>query len=234
MKTSGRGGRQICAFTLVELLVVMGLVAALTFFLIRGLGHGGRSASLKSAQAIMANLIGAARINAISSGRSCRILIHIDPSAQADPQRYLRYVVLQLQNVDASWRTLVETYLPEDIYMIPGNFSPIPAGLFSAETVVPWRKSDNSELRSTVLRSDRVTTEIIGGVTPEQWVGVWFSSNGTTFQSGDFILVTGRRRPPGSYGDDEAPIVLENPAHVRGLKLSAYGLPMLINSRPGF
>lgn len=234
MKTSSNESRRIRAFTLVELLVVMGLVAGLTFFLIRGLGHGGKPASLKSAQAIMANLIGAARINAISNGRSCRILIHLDPSAQASPQRYLRYVVLQLQNADASWRTLVETYLPEDVYTVPGNFSPIPAGLFSSETSVPWRKSDNSDLRSTVLRSDRVTTEIIGGVTSEQWVGIWFSSNGTTFQSGDFILVTGRRRPPGSYGDGEAPVVLENPAHARGLKLSAYGLPVLIDSRTSF
>jgi prepilin-type N-terminal cleavage/methylation domain-containing protein len=224
---------QCRAFTLLELLVVMGLVATLSFFLIGGLGHRGKSAALKSAQASMANLITVARTNAMASGQSCRILVNVDPADISEPRRYLRYVVVQVQTVDG-WQIVTDTFLPDAIYIVPGNFSSMPVGLFAANATVPWSKADGSDLRSTALRSNQITTEAINSATPGQWVGITLSSIAGTVQSGDLILISGHRRAPGSFAEGEAPIELENPANVRGLTLSSYGVPALINSRTSF
>ena len=211
----------------------MGLIATLFFFLIGGLRNGGKSAALKSAQAAMANLITVARTNAAASGQSCRILVNADPTSISEPHRYLHYVVVQVQTVDG-WQTVTDTFLPDSVYIVPGNFSAMPVGLFAATANVPWTKADGSELRSTALRSNQITTEAINSVTAEQWVGITLSSIAGTVQSGDLILIGGHRRAPGSYAEGEAPIELENPANVRGLTLSSYGVPALINSRTSF
>jgi prepilin-type N-terminal cleavage/methylation domain-containing protein len=221
------------AFTLLELLVVMALIATLSFFLLSNHGEGGRSASLRAAQAQFSNLLALARTQAMASGQSCRMLVNVDPSSASEPRRYLRYVVVQLQTT-SSWQTLTDAFLPDSVYIVPGNFSSLPAGLFAVSENVPWTKVDGSALRSTALRSNRITTETINGSTAEQWVNLTLSSASNTTQSGDIILINGRPRPPGSFAEGEAPVVLENPGNVRGLTLSVYGVPALINSRTSF
>ena len=223
------------AFTLLELLVVIGLIAALSLVLLGGLGGGGKSAALQSAQATLANLVSAARTKAQAGGGGARLLINIDPTSTNDPARFLRYVVIQEQ-VAGVWQPVpaVEIYLPEGVYVVPGNFSVIPIGLFSTSTTTPWTKSDSTPLRSTALRANQVLSLMLNRAVPEQWVSVSFASVGTTAQSGDIILATGRRRPPGSFATGESPVELENPETVRGLTLSTYGLPALINDRASF
>ena len=221
------------AFTLLELLVVMGLMAAFSLLLIGRWENGGRATALKSAQALLANLVTVARTNALSNGRSARILVQVDPVRPGDPPRYLCYVVVQLNTV-AGWQTVTDAQLPDGIYIVPGDFSSLPGGLFAPGGNVPWRKADGSDLRSTALRSDQIFPDTINGVVSEQWVGVVLSSSGGTLQSGDIVLATGRRKAPGSYADGDAPIELENPADVRGLTLSSYGVPAFINARTSF
>jgi hypothetical protein len=128
----------------------------------------------------------------------------------------------------------VEIYLPEGVYVVPGNFTSIPAGLFATGTAVPWTKSDNFPLRSTALRANQVISLTLTSPVAEQWVSVSFASAGTTAQSGDIVLAAGHRRAPGSYSPGESPVELENPETVRGLTLSTYGLPALINDRASF
>ena len=221
------------AFTLLELLVVMGLVAMLSLVLLGGIRQHGKATALQSAQALLANLATAARTQALTSGQSCRILIHVDPLTTSEPNRYLRYVVLQLQTA-AGWQVISDSFLPEGVYVVPGNFSVMPGGLFATSSTVPWAKIDGSDLRSTALRANQITVEAVDDASVEQWVGITLSANAGTLQSGDIILAAGRRRPPGSYVPGDAPIELENPADVRGLTLSAYGVPALINTRTSF
>lgn len=232
MKTAAFLPRQR-AFTLLELLVVMALIATLSFFILSSRGESGRSASLRAAQAMFSNLITLARTQAMASGQSSRLLINVDPASTGEPRRYLRYVVVQLQTA-SGWQTLTDTFLPESVYVIPGNFGTLPAGLFAPGENVPWTKVDGSALRSTALRSNRITSETINGSTTEQWVGITLSSAANTTQSGDVILINGRPRPPGSFAEGEAPVVLENPGNVCGVTLSVYGVPALINSRTSF
>jgi len=223
----------VAAFTLLELLVVVGLIAALAFVLISGLGGGGKSAALQSAQATLANMITVARVKAMASGQPARVLVHIDPNSTAQPNRYLRYVALQVQ-VAGTWQLVTEAYLPDGIYLVPGKFSSIPAGLFSTSTSTPWTRSDGSALRSTVLRNDWITTETIGHAVAEQWASFGISAAGTTAQWGDIILAAGRQRAPGSFAAGESPVELLSPEQVRGLALSSYGVPVLVNSRASF
>ncbi len=220
------------AFTLLELLVVAGLVAVLSFVFVGGLGGGGKAAALQSAQATLMNLITAARTKAMASGRSARILVHVDVLSASEPRRYLRYLAIQIQT-DTGWQTAADPFLPEGIYIVPGNFAAVPSGLFAAGPV-PWTRNDGSALCSTALRSNQITTETINGTVAEQWVGIVFSAQGGTMQSGDIVLAPGKVRPPGSYSPGESPAELDQPENVRGLTLSSYGVPALVNGRRGF
>jgi type II secretory pathway pseudopilin PulG len=220
-------------FTLLELLVVVGLVAALSFMLISRLGGGGKSAALRSAQATLANMIIAARTKAMASGQSSRVLFHVDATSTSQPLRYLRYMAVQTQ-ASTGWETITDAYLPDGVFVVPGNFAVIPTGLFPANTAIPWTKVDGSALRSTALRSNQVSSESINSVTPELWVGITISTYAGTAQSGDVVLASGRLLPPGSYLAGESPVQLDNPENVRGLTLSSYGVPALINARTGF
>lgn len=225
--------RQSGGYTLLELLVVIGLIAALSFVLNGGLGGGGKSAALQSAQATMANLVTAARIKAMATGQSARILINVDLHGTAQPVRYLRYMVLQVQ-IAGAWQLVADAYLPDGVFVVPGNFAGIPAGLFAADAVTPWTKPDGSALRSTALRSNQLISETINSAVVEQWVSFTLAAAGTTAQSGDIILAVGKLRAPGSYAVGDSPVTLENPEQVRGLTLSTYGVPTLINSRSSF
>lgn len=227
--------RSIAAFTLLELLVVVGLIGLLSFFLLGALHGGGRAATLQAGQATLANFVTVARTKAMSSGQSARILIHVDPGSAGATSRYLRYLAIQVQS-GGSWQPVpvAEAYLPEGVFVVPGNFAIIPDGLFAANTATPWMKPDGSALRSTALRAASVTTETINSPVGEQWVNVTFAAAGTTAQSGDLILALGKVRPSGSYAVGESPVELENPEQVRGLTLSVYGLPVLVNGRASF
>ncbi len=221
------------AFTLLELLVVVGLIAALSFVLIGGLGDGGKAAALSSAQTTLANLVTAARVKAMASGQPARVLVCIDPKSPAQPSRYLRYLALQVQ-VAGTWQPVTEAYLPEGIYVVPGNFSSIPAGLFATNPSTPWTRPDGSSLRSTSLRNGSISTETINSAVAEQWVSFHLSAAGTTAHAGDIILAAGRRRAPGSFAAGDSPVELLGPEQVRGISLSTYGVPVLVNSRVSF
>jgi type II secretory pathway pseudopilin PulG len=229
MKPS-RSFRAAPAFTLLELLVVVGLISAFSFILINTLGST-RGQALQSAQGALANLIVAARTKAAASGQSSRILIQFDATTNMAPTRFLRHVVLQVQ-VSGTWQSVTDAFLPEGTYIIPGNFA-FPPGLL-AVTDAPWTKSDGSALRSTALRSGNISAELVDGGVVEQWVSIPFAAAGTTSASGDIVIAAGRPRAPGSYAAGESPVELTHPEQVRGLTLSTYGVATLISSRTSF
>lgn len=218
--------RHSAAFTLLELLVVIGLVAGLSFFLIGGLAGGGRSAALQSGQATVINLLMVARTHAMASGNPTRVLVNHDRSAA---ERYLRQLVLQ-ESRAGNWRTMQLVALPAGVYVVPHQ-NQMPDDLFGA--AAPWVKADGSRLHSSCLSHVPVSLAVDTAIA-EMWVELAFTPLGTTGTSGFLVLATGRAQPPGAVAETQSPIWLENQMAVRGLQLSAYGLSLPINEKDGF
>jgi len=218
------------AFTLLELLVVVGLISALALFVLGAL-QPGRGAALQAGQAIVANLLVAARTKAVATNRPVRLLVNFEPTRDAPPIRYLRYVVLQFQAA-SGWQSVADVFLPDGVYVVPGNGA-VPTGFFGAMETA-WTKPDGSLLRSTALRESNAVNEAIDGARVERWLAFPLSAMGTTASSGDLILAAGRPRSPAELAPGESPVELVDPEQVRGLTISQYGVATLIDSRAGF
>lgn len=215
-------------FTLIELLVVIALIAGFAAFLVGagGLG-GGKSASLQSAQSTLANLIVAARTRAMSTGQNARVLVDITPTGDLAADRYLRYFVLQTYD-GANWTTVSDAYLPAGAYLVPRDPTAV-SGLLPAD--VSWtRPSDGTTLRSSSLRSASELVATINSAVSETWSAITFTPAGTTANSADLVIALARPTPDNAA----SPIQFEAPERVRGLTLSAYGVPALINGRESF
>ena len=220
-------------YTLIELLVVIAVIAGAAALSCGDSTFGGKSRGMQSAQSALSGLIALARTKAISSGRTSRILVNIQPTSENSPNRFLRYMVVQTQE-SGHWRTIAENFLPAGVYLVPGDFASLPAGLFSAG-VGTWSRSDGtSPLRSTALRSSQVTLESINSDMVERWVSFSFSGVGTTTQTGDLVLALGTVRANTTFASGDSPITLSNPDQVCGITLSSYGLSALIANRAGF
>jgi prepilin-type N-terminal cleavage/methylation domain-containing protein len=221
------------AFTLIELLVVVGLIGVLSTVWIGHMGVRGRAPALQSAQALLFDLLTSARITAMANGKSSRVLVQMDATSPFQPARYLSNLVLQIQS-PSGWQVLTEMSLPEGVFVVPGNFAALPAGLFAEPTESGWTRSDGSALRSTALRENQLLSEAIHAGVTERWVSIILAPNGNTIQSGDIILANGQLRSPASYRFGESPVTLTQAAMVRGVSLSSYGVPALINDRSSF
>jgi prepilin-type N-terminal cleavage/methylation domain-containing protein len=226
------------AFTLLELLVVIGLIAGLTFLLFGGLTGGGRAMALQSAQATVANLITAARTKAPATNRKTRLLVNVDP---AQPERYLRHLVLQVArqpgSSPADWDTVQTATLPSETYIVPSALDGLVAN------VAEWKRvSDPSaDLVSDVFANQLLTYMPEGDPAAQVWTGTAYTPNHTLAAlgagpppKGSIVITQGRLRPPGTYAEGQPPVELVNPQSVRGLLLSAYGVPAPLNDRSAF
>ncbi len=226
------------AFTLLELLVVIGLIAAAAFFLFGGLTGTGRTATLQASQATLANLVTSARTKAAATGRRVRLLVNNDPG---EPERYLRFVVLQLGRQaganPAEWETVQSVFLPAGAYVVPGSL----AGLVT--DAAQWKRVSDAgdDLDSDLFANQNLAYVFEGDATAQIWTGVAFTPNGTLASlgggpppKGAIVIALGQLRAPGSYAPGQPPVLLGDAAGVRGLLLSAYGVPALLNDRNAF
>jgi type II secretory pathway pseudopilin PulG len=229
------------AFTLLELLVVIGLIAAMSFFLVSGLTGGGATAALQSGQSTLANLVTAARLKAPATGRKTRLLVNTDPNV---PERFLRCLVLQLArqpgSSPADWETVTTVTLPEGVYVMPSSLT-LASGLVADPS--SWKRVSDpaADLVSDLFNNQALSVLLEGDPSSQIWTGVAFTPNGTLaplsgsqLTRGYCLVTLGTRRPPGSYAAGGSPVQLVNPLAVRGLVLSAYGVPALLNERSAF
>lgn len=235
------GWRFSRGFTLLELLVVIGLVAGISLFLLQAI-FSGRANSLQSGQAQIANLISAARMKAAATGKRTRLLVHVDPVSNPD-RRFLRFYVYQLGSENSSapsaWTTIDSGYLPENIFFVPGSLT-LAGGLVSDRT--QWKKTSAAaeDLVSDMLVQTNALT-IPGDTAPQTWAGFVFTPqgtlaplNGSGAPKGNLVLATGVVRAPNSMASGESPVRLQDPASVRGMAFSVYGVPTLLNDQTAF
>jgi hypothetical protein len=94
---------------------------------------------------------------------------------------------------------------------------------------------------SDVFSNQSLSVQLAGDAAAQLWTGVAFTPNGTLAAlgggqppKGALVITLGVRRPPGSFQPGESPVQLGNPQAVRGLILSAYGVPALVSERRSF
>lgn len=226
------------AFTLLELLVVIGLIAGLASLLATSFAGGGKAAALHSAQASVAHLLTAARTKAPAVNRKVRLLVHADPN---QPERYLRLLVLQVGRQSgaspADWDSVQSVTLPPGTCVVPASL----AGLVS--DAAAWKRvtDPDDDLVSDLFTNQALSHALEGDVAAQAWTGVAFTPNGTLAAlgagpppKGYVVIARAQIRPPGTYTAGEPPLLLVNPESVRGLVLSAYGVPALLAERNAF
>lgn len=228
--------QQSAAFSLLELLVVIGLMAALASFLLIEFGGRNQSAALPSAQATVANLVTAARLQATASGRKTRLLVQMDTAV---PDRFLRQVVwqraLQAGVNPTDWEVVESLRLPAGCYVMPASLSAA-AGLVENESAWKRRSAPTQSLASDLFAGQTLVLQLPGEDRMQRWTGVAFTAQGTlaplhggTPPSGAWLLAAGNPRPPASSAAGESPVRLVSPRQVRGVILSAYGVATLLS-----
>ncbi|MBI2497847.1 MAG: hypothetical protein HYV75_08055, partial [Opitutae bacterium] len=161
-----------------------------------------------------------------------RVLVNADPAVA---ERFRRTLVIQQEAAVNSnvWDTpLLVTALPDGVYVLPYR-SRIPAGFYDNPAV--WTKSNRTvPLESSSLSAAPIVVAIESPVA-QAWDLIQFTPAGTLSSGiGDLVLATGSPRAPGSYLAGEAPVQVSNPDGVRGITVSTYGTPVLVNNRQGF
>jgi prepilin-type N-terminal cleavage/methylation domain-containing protein len=219
------------AFTLIELLVVVGLIAILSAAVFQLPADGGSEAAMRSAQAIMRDLVTVARTRAPATGHKTRLLVNVDAGV---PERYLRLVVLQIGRQagasPADWDSLQRIALPTGVFVVPAALD----GVVTAPS--DWKRASDptADLSSDLFSGQSLAYALEGDTAPQSWTGVAFTPAGTLAAlagglppKGSLVLAPGRRREV-EQGSGAPPVTLENPKTVRGLLLSAYGVPALL------
>jgi type II secretory pathway pseudopilin PulG len=133
------------AFTLVELMVVIGLIIVLAAGAgIAIAGRGGEGAALGNAQNMVASLVGLTRVQAALHQSNTRLVIYAQqpPAANADATKYLRALQVvrldTLPNGTTAWVAVGDpVVLPEPICVVPP--SPVPVNHLN--TGVTWNNN---------------------------------------------------------------------------------------------
>ena len=221
-------------FTLMELLVVMGIIALTIGAFQMAFRDRPGSASLGSGQRIVAGLVQSARGQAILHQTNARLMVHNDPS---QPEKFLRFLVIARETEPGSgqWIPTQEgVHLPRNVFFVPQPGS----NSVTDQTLRNW---DNDTANLSIYRIRHEEPEgsatknlYLNGSSPQlasegnQWIYYQYGPTGRLQGEGvpepiDNRIVLARGRPqPG------API-LENEQEIRGLFLRRVGSFSLFN-----
>ena len=214
------------AFTLLELLVVVGLVAFLAGVFGLTFHNGNPASALQSAQGTVASLLAAARGEAAL--RQTRAMLVVD--ADAAGVHFLRGIHLAVESSPNSgqWQiTGVGAVLPPGICVVPGTGAldgVTFAAAGSASGIWPVRRRSSLELAPAgrlAAGSENPAGKYLTMTAPLTALG-----NAGTGGGDKLVLAAARRTSTG--------VTFDQPELVRGVALSSYGMAILINDGPDF
>ena len=210
-------------FTLIEVLVVIGIVAVFAGIVGAGLRTNSSAVHLQSAQPIVASMLEAARTTA--QVKHARVALVVDADLNGDG--FLRRIRIAKESAPNSgvWQvgSVAET-LPDGIFVVPG--SGVLNGVEFSEGNGAWTEALRSSLRLAGV--DEVAASPDAGVASFLVMARPFEESGTTGAGADmrWVLAAGRRSGTG--------VTFANPLAVRGVILGTYGIEIPVDDAANF
>lgn len=202
------------AFSLLEVVVVAGLVALLAAVMLRP-GGGGTGAAVRSARMATGNLLAAAQAHATGSGNRTRLLFDLG-SASGVESRYLHWLVLQEQDpADNSWHELDQAAIGGAACFLPPADA-LPADLMRDRPA--WLSPDGALPGSTLL-TQPAEANAVTAWPGDRWAAVEFDAEGYPTPAGGTVVFAACRARP----DASPPMEVYDPGETRGLLVTRYG-----------
>jgi len=245
----GRGARVQAAhgaYTVVELLVVMSImVIGMGLFSYARMNHPGTN--LKVVQAEVAALVNLARLQArvstvnlnTSSVGASRLIVFANAGTDSEKALYLRQmqvVVLDpLSPASPRWKTVGSPLVfPQGIYVVPPTKIPrVWEGSWPAGKTRLSQFNSMSNTTTSKPSSGAAVAPTETQMTVDEKVGRYFYIEFNSFgnvNSGDtpdLIVLSEAMRDTASNSGD--PMIFTNPQNVRGVRITQYGNPVLLN-----
>ncbi|MES2694672.1 MAG: type II secretion system protein [Verrucomicrobiota bacterium] len=231
-------------FTLIEVLIVVGLIVILTGFVSVSLGgRGGQGAALASAQSIVSGLVSATRSQAILNQTNARLLVYAqNPTGGLDNTRYMRalQIVREEQPDTGVWIAVGDVVLlPSPVCVVP----PAPVPTTQLAPGVTWSVDTANGPFSTLTRINMTYRGQAGQAPAAQ--GQYFGSTGAARSvyylqfglSGTLTLpaagVAKIALSPAILSNSEFPRFTNNNT-IRGISIRRTGAVTLVDEANGF
>lgn len=231
--TAGNNPRRSCGFTLIELLVVIGLIALLAAGIGMSMRDGNPSSALRTAQSSLVSSLSSARGQAALTQSDSMLVVDITDLAQDECLRSVQVVVRAGPAPLDQWRAVGSPInLPQGIYIVPPNGTTVGGltfeGAWSANRKSMGFQTPVGGLTERPYDAVNYPYQPSGAFTGRTYLKFqYFNPLGTTSNAGTILVTSGQKTGPNT-------VVLNNPEMLRGVYVSRYGVPALINEAATF